>query len=102
MGKKNVKNRNQQKQIAKKVKNVFAVSQAKKSNIKKAKEVSSKLKKINVHEKREKVDNNFQNLHSQIVSTKKNKKMPSKPVVAKTKTKANTNQVEKDLDKMQM
>ncbi|XP_053690065.1 tRNA (guanine(37)-N1)-methyltransferase [Sabethes cyaneus] len=98
----NTKNRNQQKQIAKKAKNIFAVSQAKKNNVKKAKEVSSKLKKINVHEKREKVDKNFQNLHSQIVTSKKSKKMPPKPVVEKTKVQANTNHVEAELDKMQM
>ncbi|XP_055537723.1 tRNA (guanine(37)-N1)-methyltransferase [Wyeomyia smithii] len=102
MGKKNIKNRNQQKQIAKKAKNVFAVSQAKKNNVKKAKEVSGKLKKINVYEKREKADKNFQNLHAQIVTTKKTKKIPSKTVVKKDKVQANTKQVEAELNKMQM
>lgn len=100
MGKRNIKNRNQQKQIAKKAKNVFAVSLAKKNNAKKAKEVSTKLKKINVHEKREKVDTNFQKLHSQIVTTK-NKKL-AKPIVKKNQVQTNTNQVETDLNKMQM
>lgn len=47
MAKRSTKNRQQVKQVAKKAKNVFAVTQGKKNNTKKAKEVSTKLKKVN-------------------------------------------------------
>lgn len=100
MGKRNTKNRNQQKQVAKKVKNVFAVSQGKK-NSKKAKQVATKLKKINVHDKRDKADKNFQDLHAQIVSKKANKPAV-KPLPQKNKTQANTKPVEDSLNKMQV
>lgn len=103
MAKRNIKNRNQQKQTAKKVKNVFAVNQAKKGNVKKAKEVTSKLKKINVQDKREKADKKFQDLHAHIVAKKPEKKAaPAKPVAPKNKSQANTKQVEAGFDKMQM
>ncbi|XP_021698796.1 tRNA (guanine(37)-N1)-methyltransferase [Aedes aegypti] len=103
MGKRNIKNRNQQKQTAKKVKNVFAVNQSKKGNVKKAKEVTSKLKKINVQDKREKADKKFQDLHAHIVAKKPEKKpLPAKPASKKNKNQANTKQVEAGLDKMQM
>lgn len=102
MAKRNTKNRQQQKQVAKKAKNVFAVSQGKKNNTKKAKEVSTKLKKINVNAKREKADKNFQDLHAQIVSKKQNNKPAPKPLPPKNKSQPNTKQVESDLDKMQM
>lgn len=102
MAKRNTKNRQQQKQIAKKAKNVFAVSQGKKNNTKKAKEVSTKLKKINVNAKREKADKNFQDMHAQIVSKKQPSKPAPKPLPPKNKSQPNTNQVQADLDKMQM
>ncbi|XP_055625300.1 tRNA (guanine(37)-N1)-methyltransferase [Toxorhynchites rutilus septentrionalis] len=102
MGKNNKKNRNQQKQVAKKAKNVFAVSQAKKNNVKKAKEITSKLKKINVKDKREAADKSFQELHAHIVSKKSSKKPAPKGLPQKKKPNANTAQVEKDLDKMQV
>lgn len=103
MGKRNIKNRNQQKQTAKKVKNVFAVNQGKKSNVKKAKEVTSKLKKINVQDKREKSDKKFQDLHAHIVAKKPEKKSSKeKPAPQKNKSQTNTKLVEASLDKMQM
>ncbi|XP_055606593.1 tRNA (guanine(37)-N1)-methyltransferase [Uranotaenia lowii] len=98
----NVKNRNQQKQVAKKAKNIFAVNQGKKNNPKKAKEVASKLKKMNVYDKREKTDKNFQELHSKVVNKKQSTKVAPKPAPQKTKANTNTKQVEADLDKMQM
>ncbi|EDS33123.1 tRNA methyltransferase [Culex quinquefasciatus] len=102
MAKRSTKNRQQVKQVAKKAKNVFAVTQGKKNNTKKAKEVSTKLKKINVNAKREKADKNFQDLHAQIVSKKQNNKPTPKPLPAKNKSQPNTKQMEADLDKMQM
>ncbi|KFB42211.1 tRNA (guanine(37)-N1)-methyltransferase [Anopheles sinensis] len=93
--------KDQRKQLAKKAKNVFTVSQAKKTNLKKTKEISAKLKKINVQDKREKVDQNFQSLHAQIVSKKAPKPAP-KPLPSKNKTKPDTNKMETDLNKMQV
>uniref|UniRef100_A0A182N8A5 tRNA (guanine(37)-N1)-methyltransferase n=1 Tax=Anopheles dirus TaxID=7168 RepID=A0A182N8A5_9DIPT len=101
MAKKANKMKDQPKQLAKKAKTVFTVSQGKKSNLKKAKEVTSNLKKINVQDKREKLDNKFQDLHAKIVS-KKAPKPASKPLPAKNKTKPDTKKLETDLNEMQM
>uniref|UniRef100_A0A182JPT4 tRNA (guanine(37)-N1)-methyltransferase n=1 Tax=Anopheles christyi TaxID=43041 RepID=A0A182JPT4_9DIPT len=101
MAKKANKMKDQRKQLAKKAKSVFTVSQAKKSNLKKTKEVSSSLKKIKVQNKREKVDQKFQDLHAQIVSKKAPKPAP-KPLPAKNKSKPDTKKIEADLNEMQM
>ncbi|XP_053663853.1 tRNA (guanine(37)-N1)-methyltransferase [Anopheles marshallii] len=95
------KMKDQRKQLAKKAKNVFTVSQAKKKNMKKTKEVSNNLKQIKVQDKREKVDQKFQDLHAQIVSKKAPKPAP-KPLPAKNKGKADTKKIEADLNEMQM
>uniref|UniRef100_A0A182LVP9 tRNA (guanine(37)-N1)-methyltransferase n=1 Tax=Anopheles culicifacies TaxID=139723 RepID=A0A182LVP9_9DIPT len=95
------KMKDQRKQLAKKAKNVFSVSQAKKKDLKKTKEVSSTLKKIKVQDKREKVDQKFQDLHAQIV-TKKAPKPAPKPLPAKNKNKPDTKKIEADLNVMQM
>uniref|UniRef100_A0A182PDT6 Uncharacterized protein n=1 Tax=Anopheles epiroticus TaxID=199890 RepID=A0A182PDT6_9DIPT len=106
MAKKANKMKDQKKQLAKKAKTVFSVSQAKKSPLKKTKEVSSNLKKvvyalIKVQDKREKVDQKFQDLHAQIVSKKAPKPAP-KPLPAKNKEKPDTKKIEADLTEMQM
>lgn len=127
MAKKANKLKDQPKQLAKKAKNVFAVSQAKKGNLKKTKEVAAKLKKvisqrrsyyvlscnayrialsllhsqINVQDKREKVDANFKTLHAQIVAKKTPKPAP-RPLPAKNKTTPDTNKMETDLNKLEM
>uniref|UniRef100_A0A182FGN2 tRNA (guanine(37)-N1)-methyltransferase n=1 Tax=Anopheles albimanus TaxID=7167 RepID=A0A182FGN2_ANOAL len=101
MAKKANKLKDQPKQLAKKAKNVFAVSQAKKGNLKKTKEVAAKLKKINVQDKREKVDANFKTLHAQIVAKKTPKPTP-RPLPAKNKTTPDTNKMETDLNKLEM
>nr|E3WPP8.1 RecName: Full=tRNA (guanine(37)-N1)-methyltransferase; AltName: Full=M1G-methyltransferase; AltName: Full=tRNA [GM37] methyltransferase; AltName: Full=tRNA methyltransferase 5 homolog [Anopheles darlingi] len=101
MAKKANKLKDQPKQLAKKAKNVFAVSQTKKGNLKKTKEVAAKLKKINVQDKREKVDANFKTLHAQIVAKKTPKPAP-RPLPAKNKTTPDTNKMETDLTKLEM
>ncbi|XP_049296664.1 tRNA (guanine(37)-N1)-methyltransferase [Anopheles funestus] len=95
------KMKDQRKQLAKKAKTVFTVSQGKKKNMKKTKEVSSSLKNIKVQDKREKVDQKFQDLHAQIVAKKAPKPAP-KPLPAKNKGKADTKKIEVDLNEMQM
>nr|XP_040223897.2 tRNA (guanine(37)-N1)-methyltransferase isoform X3 [Anopheles coluzzii] len=95
------KMKDQRKQLAKKAKTVFSVSQAKKGNLKKTKEVSSNLKKIQVNDKREKVDKKFEDLHAQIVSKKAAKPAP-KPLPVKNKSKPDTKKIEADLNEMQM
>uniref|UniRef100_A0A1Y9HFD1 Uncharacterized protein n=1 Tax=Anopheles funestus TaxID=62324 RepID=A0A1Y9HFD1_ANOFN len=101
MAKKANKMKDQRKQLAKKAKTVFTVSQGKKKNMKKTKEVSSSLKNIKVQDKREKVDQKFQDLHAQIVAKKAPKPAP-KPLPAKNKGKADTKKIEVDLNEMQM
>ncbi|XP_050076212.1 tRNA (guanine(37)-N1)-methyltransferase [Anopheles maculipalpis] len=95
------KMKDQRKQLAKKAKTVFTVSQAKKKNMKKTKEISSNLKQIKVQDKREKVDQKFQDLHAQIVSKKPPKPAP-KPLPTKNKSKTDTKKIEADLNEMQM
>uniref|UniRef100_A0A182Q688 tRNA (guanine(37)-N1)-methyltransferase n=1 Tax=Anopheles farauti TaxID=69004 RepID=A0A182Q688_9DIPT len=101
MAKKANKLKDQPKQLAKKAKNVFTVSQGKKNNFKKAKEVTSNLKKIHVQNKREKLDHKFQDLHAKIVAKKAPKPAP-KPLPAKNKSKPDTSKVQTGLSEMQM
>ncbi|XP_053674332.1 tRNA (guanine(37)-N1)-methyltransferase [Anopheles nili] len=95
--------KDQRKQLAKKAKNVFSVSQPKKSNLKKTKEVSSNLKKITTQNKKDtkKVDQQFKDLHAQIVSKKAQKPAP-KPLPAKNKSTPDTKKLESGLTEMQM